>query len=222
LSFIPIPSNKPLRIADIGCGTGAQTLDLARVIDGQITAVDLFPEFLNILSERAEKEGLSHKIQTLASSMDDLPFETEAFDLIWSEGAVYNMGFENGVKYWKNFLVKGGYFALSELTWTTGHRPAEIQEYWENEYPEVGTASEKIAVLEKHGFSPVGYFYLPESSWIDNYYQPIQEGLDDFLQRNNHSKMAMEIADGDRSEIEKYQNYKDYLSYGFYIARRVE
>ena len=39
----------------------------------------------------------------LAASMEDLPFESSYFDLIWSEGAIYNIGFEKGIKTWKPF-----------------------------------------------------------------------------------------------------------------------
>jgi len=43
-----------LQVADIGCGTGASTLVLARNLpSARIMAVDLFPEFLDILAERA-------------------------------------------------------------------------------------------------------------------------------------------------------------------------
>ena len=41
---------RELDIADIGCGTGGQTLSLASHLDGKITAVDIFPEFLEILT----------------------------------------------------------------------------------------------------------------------------------------------------------------------------
>ena len=81
--------NKNLRIADIGCGTGAQTFVLAKQLGGQVTAVDVFPEFLEILHERAGEKELT-KITTMAASMDELPFAQNSFDLIWSEGAVYN------------------------------------------------------------------------------------------------------------------------------------
>ena len=37
---------KPLNIADIGCGTGAAALVLARLLNARITAVDFLQEFL--------------------------------------------------------------------------------------------------------------------------------------------------------------------------------
>jgi len=56
----------PLKIADIGCGTGASTLLLALLLDAQITAVDFLQDFLEVLEGRAENIGLSEKVTTLA------------------------------------------------------------------------------------------------------------------------------------------------------------
>ena len=221
LSFMGLDQNKNLKVADIGCGSGAQTITLAQNIKGEITAVDLFPKFLNKLNSRAEKLGLNHKIKTLKESMDDLSFKTDKFDIIWSEGAVYIMGFEAGVKQWKKYLKPGGYLAVSEITWITDSRPAEIQEHWNNEYPEIDTASNKIRILEKNGFSPLAYFYLPETSWIENYYAPMEERFQDFLKKHNYAEAAQKLIENEKDEIRLYKKYKDYLSYGFYIAKKI-
>lgn len=221
LSFIAFKTGQPLKIADIGCGSGAQTITLAQNIEGHITAVDLFPEFLDKLNANSKELGLQNKITTLEKSMDDLPFANEEFDIIWSEGAIYNIGFETGVKKWKEYLKPGGYIALSEITWITNTRPNEIEEHWNKEYPQIDTASNKIKIIEENGYSPVGYFYLSVSSWIDNYYQPMEERFDDFLKRHNNSELAKSIVDGEKEEIRKYKKYKDFLSYGFYVAKKI-
>ena len=147
-----------LEIADIGCGTGASTLLLARLLEAHITAVDFFQDFLEVLEVKADNLNLTEKISTLACAMDDLPFADEEYDIIWSEGAIYNIGFEKGIKDWNRFLKKGGLLVVSEITWLTAARPSELQEYWANEYPEIDTASSKIGILEEIGDSPVAYF----------------------------------------------------------------
>ena len=137
LDYLDLPTDQNLKVADIGCGSGGQTISLAKNLNGKIIAVDLFPEFLNELNEKTQKSGLTDKIVTLEKSMDDLPFNEGEFDLIWSEGAIYNIGFENGLKKWKDLLKVGGYLAVSEITWITQSRPNEIEEFWQSEYPEV-------------------------------------------------------------------------------------
>jgi len=44
--------------------------------------------------------------------------------------------------------------------------------------------------------------------------------LESFLRKHNHSDLAIKVAEDTRAEIELYQTYKEYYSYGFYIARK--
>lgn len=221
LSFIEIEKDKNYKVADIGCGTGSQSISLAKNIKCELTAVDLFPEFLNKLKQVAKADKLEEKIKTLEASMEELPFEDKEFDIIWSEGAIYNVGFEAGIKNWKKFLKIGGYMALSEITWLTKERPSEIEEHWNKEYPEINTASSKIKILEENGFSLVGYFYLPQISWIDNYYKPLENSFNDFLERHKNSEIAKDIIENEKKEIDLYKRFKEYISYGFYVVKKI-
>ena len=215
-----INPSAPLRIADIGCGTGSSALLLAGLLNARITAVDFLPDFLEVLEVKADNLNLTEKISTLACAMDDLPFADEEYDIIWSEGAIYNIGFEKGIKDWNRFLKKGGLLVVSEITWLTAARPSELQEYWANEYPEIDTASSKIGILEEIGYSPVAYFVLPEHCWLDNYYRPMQDSFEAFLERNGNSVKAQAIVNAEKNEIALYEKYKAYYSYGVYIARK--
>lgn len=154
--------------------------------------------------------------------MDNLPFGDEGFDVIWSEGAIYHIGFERGVSEWKRYLKVGGRLVVSEITWITSSRPPELQKYWEREYPEIDVASSKIDVLEKNGYSPMGYFVLPEHCWLENYYRPMQNRFEDFLKRNGNSDEARAIVEAENREVELYEEYKAHYSYGMYIARRLD
>lgn len=221
LDLAGLDRDAPLKVADIGCGTGASTMLLATHLKARITAVDFLPQFLDILKDRAQKANVAERISTLACSMDELPFADEELDAIWAEGAIYNIGFETGVSQWRKFLKPGGVLVASEITWTTDSRPSEIQEHWDAEYPEIDTASAKIRVLEKHGYSPVGYFVLPEECWLDAYYHPMENRFGEFLARNGNSKEAVAIVDAEKKEIELYRRYKAYYSYGVYVAKRL-
>jgi len=220
LELLHLPAGGDLRIADIGCGTGGQTLTLASKLQGNITAVDLFPEFLEVLNTNARKEGLEDRIHTLQASMDALPFAPEEFDLIWSEGAIYNMGFEAGIRAWRQHLKPGGHLAVSEITWTSRDRPAELEDHWKREYPEIGRASEKIVQLEAGGYTLVGYFILPQASWEEGYYAPLEASLPAFLERHGHSAEARELVRETEAEIRLYRTHRAHFSYGFYLARK--
>lgn len=209
-----------LKIADIGCGTGASTLVLAKTLDASVVAVDLLPDFLRELGIAAARENVEERIDTLAASMAALPLEAQSLDAIWSEGAIYNIGFAKGIRSWRRLLKPGGVLAVSELTWLTDSRPHELEQHWHREYPEVATASAKMAILEANGFSPIGYFALPERSWLDNYYRPMQARFAAFLERNENSEAAAAIVAAETHEIDLYERHSGYVSYGYYVARR--
>lgn len=220
LEFTGLSKRKHLKIADIGCGTGSHTIHLAQHTQGDIIGVDLFPEFLSKLEKKAIELGLQNRVSTLEASMDDLPFEEGQFDIIWSEGAIYNMGFKNGVIDWKRFIKQGGYLCVSEVTWITDVRPKEIKEFWQREYPDIDKSSNKIRFLEENGFTLAGYFYLTENSWVKNYYDPMNARFTSFLERHNHSDMAELLVHEYQAEIKQYHTYKEFYSYGFYVARK--
>lgn len=211
----------PIKIADIGCGTGASTLLLAQSLNASITAIDFLSDFIDELSTRAAHLGLSDRINPLVCPMENLPFHKEELDVIWAEGSIYNMGFEVGINSWKQFLKPGGLLVVSEITWITGSRPLEIQQHWEAEYPGIGAASQKIDALESSGYSPVAYFTLPERCWLDNYYRPLQDSFADFLNRHDNSEEAQALIHCEEKEISLYERYKSYYSYGMYIARKL-
>jgi SAM-dependent methyltransferase len=215
-----LDSKRSLEIADIGCGTGVSTLILAWKLNAHLSAVDLMPRFIDELRENAAQQGLADRITPQVASMDDLPFEDEAFDVIWSEGAIYNIGFERGAREWRRYLKPGGILAVSEITWLTEERPGELQAYWSAAYPEIDTAAGKLRVLERCGYTPVGYFVLPEQCWLDHYFAPLVHGFEEFLARHDHSEDARAVVQAEEEEIALYRRYKAYFSYGFYIAKK--
>ncbi|GED47354.1 methyltransferase type 11 [Vreelandella aquamarina] len=209
-----------LRIADLGCGTGASTLVLAHMLDASIVAVDFLEPFLETLTARADDAGVAERIIPCTASMEALDFAAESLDAIWSEGAIYNIGFERGVREWHRFLKPGGILAVSELTWLTERRPAELDAYWREQYAEVDTAAAKMALLEHHGYAPLGYFVLPRHCWLEGYYLPLQQRFQTFLSAHENSAAARTIVQDCRQEIDLYERYSQYFGYGFYIARK--
>jgi len=222
LKLTEIDLNRSLKVADIGCGSGAQTMILAKMIIGEITAIDLFPEFLEKLDIRALQNKLHKKIKTVACSMDQLPFQEQELDLIWSEGAIYIMGFEKGLKEWRKYLKTGGVLAVSEISWITDNRPNEIQKYWDQAYPEMDSIPNKLSQLKKNGYTPLAHFVLPQACWLDNYYDPIEERLPNIKRKNPKNKDVDAFIIQEQEEIRLYKKYKEYYSYVFYIARKTK
>jgi ubiquinone/menaquinone biosynthesis C-methylase UbiE len=220
LSFVDGLSDDS-RIADIGCGTGGQTMVLAQHAPGNITGVDLFETFIELFNKNAAELGLQDRVKGVVGSMDNLSFENEELDLIWSEGAIYNIGFERGLNEWRKFLQPGGYIAVSEASWFTDERPAEIDDFWYSEYPEIDIIPNKIAVMQSAGYIPVASFILPENCWIEHFYAPQVRARELFSERHTGNKAAEDFIANQRHEEQLYYKYKELYGYVFYIGKKI-
>ena len=165
-------------ILDIGCGSGMQTMALARLApDARITAVDIFPQVLDRLRERAEKAGVSGRVKPVQASMDALSFPPASFDLLWAEGSIFVIGMEAGLAAWKKFLRPGCCLAFTESCWFTDTPSEEAREFWEMCYPAIKTVEDTRAAIERAGYTVCTDFPLPGSAWWDEYYTPMLERL---------------------------------------------
>ncbi len=220
LSFIDNLTDES-KIVDIGCGTGGQTMVLANHAPVQITGIDLFAEFVRIFDVNSRKLNLQDRVRGVIASMDNLPFRDEDFDLIWSEGAIYNIGFERGINEWCKFLKKGGFIAVSEESWFTEKRPVEINNFWKDAYPEIDIISNKVKQMQEAGYIPVATFVLPENCWTDHFYTPQISAQEKFLKKYAGNKTAEELVNNQRYEAELYYKYKEFYGYVFYIGKKI-
>lgn len=219
LSFIENLTEKS-QIADIGCGTGGQTMVLARNAPGRITGIDLFPTFIDLFNSNAQKHGLQERVKGEVGSMESLPFKPGELDLIWSEGAIYNIGFKRGLNEWVKLLKKGGYIAVTEASWFTSKRPTEIESFWMDAYPEIDTIPNNVAVMQDAGFIPVATFILPDICWTDHFYIPQKKAQELFLEKHKGNEMAEQLIANERREAQLFEKYGHYYGYVFYIGRK--
>lgn len=220
LSFVD-NLTKTSKIADIGCGTGSQTIVLANNTPGQITGIDLCPTFIDLFNANSQKFNHQDRVKGIVGSMDKLSFQEGELDLIWSEGAIYNIGFEKGINYWNKFLKKGGYLALTEASWFTGARPAEIEDFWNEAYPEIDTIPHCVDQIQKAGYIPIATFVLPETCWTDNFYNLQKSVQENFLKKYAGNKAAEKFVKYQRHEAELYNKYKQFYGYVFYIGQKI-
>jgi SAM-dependent methyltransferase len=207
------------RIADIGCGSGGQTMVLAQNAPGHITGIDLFPGFIDLFNRNTRTRNLHERVKGIVGSMENLPFINEELDLIWSEGAIYNIGFERGLREWRKYLKKGGYIAVSEASWFTSDRPDEIEWFWKI-YPEMDTIPAKVAQLQNAGYIPTATFILPETCWTEHFYTPQEILQKEFLLKHQGNKTAEEFIANERHEAALYKKYKEYYGYVFYVGKK--
>ena len=218
LSFID-GLNADSRIADLGCGTGGQTMTLAAATPGHITGLDLFAPFIERFEEQAWDQGVRGRVQGVVGSMDDLPFAENSLDLIWCEGAIYHIGFERGLREWRKYLKTNGYVAVTENTWFTDERPAEIQAFWDAAYPGIDTAAAKVSSMQHTGYEFIAAFSLPESCW-ETYYASLPQAQKIFLKKHAGNPAAEAFLAGERDEKSLWDRNKAHYGLVFYIGRK--
>ena len=208
------------RILDIGCGAGSQTLALARRCRlCRIIAVDIHQPYLDALRTRADSEGLGDRITTLRASMDDLPFAPGSFDVIWAEGSIFIIGFQNGLSYWKKFLSDGGSLALSEMVWFTDYPPDEVAAFMQEAYPPMTTVPECGRMIQEAGYEIAGSFRLPDEAWWKEYYGPFQVKMEWMEKEYADNPDARSVLEMTRMEIDLFRKYSDHYGYQVFLLR---
>jgi ubiquinone/menaquinone biosynthesis C-methylase UbiE len=212
-----LPDNP--KILDIGCGPGMQTLDLSRLTEGKIIAIDNHQCYLDRLKRKVIDSGLGERITVMYGDMFNLEFPEHTFDLIWAEGSIYIIGWERGLREWKRFLKPRGFLAATEITWIKPHPPLEIKNYWQENYPAMQELENNVKILEKTGYKPINHFVIPSSAWWADYYHPLENRLAMLSEKYKDNQKSLQVLAVEQEEIDFYRKYADYYGYVFYLAQ---
>ncbi len=219
-AFLKLPPLHQPRILDIGCGPGEQTLVLAELSDGHITAIDIHPPFLQRLQTAAEAAGFQDRITCLCQSMLELSWQEESLDLIWAEGSMYIVGVSQGLTQWHRFLKRGGYLVFSDLVWLSPDRDPEIQDYWQQGYSDMQNFNDRLQSIPGYGYALVDSFILPEAAWW-NYYTPLEARITRLINQPDRTPMEIRVLSSELQEIEMYRRFgKDY-GYAFFVLQKL-
>lgn len=207
------------RILDIGCGQGIQTVELLRLSGGTVVALDMLPQMIARVRKAAKCAGVDDRLETVQIDMNDMAFEPAAFDVIWSEGAIYIIGFKKGIARIRDFVKPGGYVVVSEAVWLKPNPPRQAVDFWQ-EYPEIDSVERKLDIISGLGYESINHFVLPASSWTESYYNPLAKQVSEKEQSWKGIPEAEAVLAEARNEISVFENCSQYYSYAFFIMRR--
>ncbi len=206
-------------ILDVGCGAGMQTIDLARLSNGRIFALDNHRPFLATLRQHARQAGIGAGINSVQGDMTEMPFAAGSFDLIWSEGAAYFLGLENALAQWRGLLRPGGFVVISHVAWFKVDPPPALRAFWEEEFPEIDTDAGNQAAIAGAGYTLVNHFVLAPEAWWPHYYRPMAAVIAAMRGQYAENEAVQTILAAFEREIDMHRRYGDYYGYYFYVMR---
>ncbi len=209
------------RILDLGCGSGGQTLHLSELTAGTIVAMDSHAPSIKRLEATIAARGLSQRVQAQVGDMAHPDWPPESFDLVWSEGALYNIGIESALRVCHGLLRPGGYLAFTDAVWLTDDPPPEVRAVFDPDYPTMGRVQDVLTAIESGGFAPLGHFSLPDEAWWIDFYAPMQRRIDEMRRKYGDDAEVSSMLDELAREPAFHRRFCDHYAYEFFVSRRL-
>ena len=207
-------------VLDLGCGVGGQTLHLAELTSGPIVAVDLHVPSMPRLRRTLADRRLSHRVLPVIGDMARPSFRPASFDLIWSEGALYNIGIENALRICRPLLRANGHVVFTDAVWRKKDPPPDVRAAFELDSPTMGWVADVVAIIERSGFELLGHFTLPDEAWWADFYTPMQRRLEELRARYAGDEEATSVIEQLSEEPEMHRRHAEFYAYEFFVARR--
>ena len=176
--------DKP-RILDIGCGSGVPTMELARLGQGEVIGIDIDQPALDKLAKKIREAGFSNRVQAVNCSILDMAFPDESFDIVWSEGSIFVIGFKRGIQEWKRFLKPNGFMVIHD---------------------EKGNVEEKLEQISRCGYKLLGHFILSEDTWWTEYFAPLEKLIAKSQTSYTHDPHTLEELNQAQRELEMFKH----------------
>lgn len=187
-----LPELDEPRILDIGCGSGVPTIELARLSNGEIIALDDNRTELDELARKLKLHGLTDRIRVVECSMAELDLPKQSFDIIWAEGSIAAIGFRKGLEKWRRFLKPYGFLVVHD---------------------EIQNLEKKLEQVSKCGYELLGHFTLSEEVWWNEYYAPLEGRIEELQKRYADVPVPLTHLENEQKEIDMFKgNPRQYQS----------
>jgi ubiquinone/menaquinone biosynthesis C-methylase UbiE len=198
-AFRMLPKLDRPRILDVGCGSGVPTIELARLSQGAVIGIDIDQSALDKFDIKIRQAGLTDWVQVVNWSMFDMDFPDESFDIIWSEGSIYAIGFERGLREWKRFLKLGGFIVVHD---------------------EQGNVKEKLEQISNCGYELLGYFILSKETWWTEYFAPLEKWIAEAGTRYTDAPKILEELHQAQAELDMFRKNPERNSSACFVMRK--
>ena len=199
-AFHMLPKLDKPRILDIGCGYGIQTIEVAKLSNGEIIGIDIDQALLDKFTKKIEEAGFSNRIKAINCSLFEIDFPDEIFDIIWAEGSIWIIGFLKGLREWKRFLKPNGFLVVHD---------------------DITNVKYRLKKVPSCGYKLINHFMVPEDAWWEEYFKPLEIRINKLYKKYNNDPEALKILNKHQKEIDMIKaNPKMFLS-AFYLFQKV-
>lgn len=198
-AFKLLPKCKNPHILDIGCGTGVPTIELAKISNGDVIGIDIDVTSLKLLQRKTKETELNNRVSVIKDSILTMDFPEESFDIIWSEGSIFVIGFENGIKKWCRFLKPNGFLVIHD----------------ENK-----DKTKKLGLITKYGYALIAQFEISDIMWLE-YFTPLEQLIQEFRYKYPSDSELINELNKDQIEIDKCKSNSTVISSFFVIMQKV-
>ena len=181
-----LPSNKNLKVLDIGTGPGFFTIILEELGYTNITGIDVSEKMLEVAKENIQKYGKKNSsIQLIQMDAQSLEFKPKSFDIIVSRNLTWNLEKpQQAYSEWLRVLKPNGALFIFDANWYAflqneslakefeAKRQQAIEEKLEDYWQGEGVDEEKMDWIVQQ--LPLTYQLRPQ--WDMEYFST-QEGI---------------------------------------------
>jgi len=198
-AYAALPSLENPCILDIGCGTGIPTLELARLSDGEIVGMDIDMQQLAVFARYIHEAGLQDRVSAVRCSMQQPAFSDGVFDIVWAEGSIALIGFQEGLKRWRRYINPDGYLVLHD---------------------NVDNVNAKRQWIDDGGYMLIDHFIIAKDVWWDVYYRPLQEKIDMLKTVSDNDNDVRTTVQTLQHEIDQFHSDPAYDGSAFFIVQK--
>ncbi|MCA0961199.1 class I SAM-dependent methyltransferase [Salipiger bermudensis] len=199
-----------LRVCDAGCGTGADTVTLARALpEAQVVGIDAVPAFIEAGQARLGD------LPNASLQVGDMAELEGPYDLIWSAGAIYFLGVTEGLQAWRGALAPGGVVAFSQGVFLGDDEPQAVRDFWIAE-PALPDREGLRAQVAEAGFEVLDTRLLIGAPW-----QAYYEGLTREIAalRDDATPAMTAVLDACAQEVALWRQAPERIAYELVLAR---
>jgi len=138
-------------------------------------------------------------VKTVKCSLLEMDFPDESFDIIWAEGSIRLIGFEQSLKKCKQLLKPKGYLVIHDV---------------------INSISGELKKLNSWGYKLIDQISLPEDAWWTEFYEPLEIRVKELYVKYKKNDEMLKMLKKYQTEVAMVKsNPKDYCT-AFYIIQK--